>query len=150
MIKKKRAVKHQTRLRNLSVCVDIKKLYVQQIWLLDFRLQIPMLIITYLTCFAIKTGSRLQRTSFVSGDHFAVRIPVIMTSSDQIKEMLLATYQMDLIRGSLKSVQWTKLSQFISTKKWILSITFAWYIMKLIIRLYNVKKKIRINSRIRN
>lgn len=37
----------------------------------------------YLTWLAITMGSRSQRTSFKSGDHLAVKIPVTITSSGQ-------------------------------------------------------------------
>lgn len=39
----------------------------------------------YLTWFATSIGSRSQRTSFISEDHLAVRIPVTITSSDNIQ-----------------------------------------------------------------
>lgn len=44
---------------------------------------------TYLIWLAINTGSRSQRTSFKSGDHLAVKIPVTMTSSVKIRNQII-------------------------------------------------------------
>lgn len=41
----------------------------------------------HLILLAINTGSRSQRTSFNSGDHFAVKRPVTITSSASKKEL---------------------------------------------------------------